>query len=54
MEPMDQGIDSAVLLEAEIDGLMRRLIWADSNAILRLEILLAKIKSERVVIKQQH
>ncbi len=52
-EQLDLGseMESVLVLEAEIDTLMRRLIVLDSNAFLRLENLLSKLKVERAVVR---
>jgi hypothetical protein len=49
MEQIDQGIESTELIEAEIDHLIRRLMETDPDALLRIEKLLEKIRSETVV-----
>lgn len=51
MKRIDQGIESSELIEAEIDHLVRRLIETDTDAMLRIEKLLSKIRIERAVEK---
>jgi hypothetical protein len=54
MERIDQGIESAELIEAEIDTLMRRLAEVDPDANLRLEKLFRKFRIETAVEKHCH
>lgn len=51
MDQIDLGCDLELitLLEAEIDSAMRRLLALDSNAVLRLEKMLQKLRIERCV-----
>lgn len=49
MERMDHCVDSATLLEAEIDALMTRLLEMDPDAMTRLERMLSKMRVRRAV-----
>ena len=49
VEKIDPGIETAVLLAAEIDVLIRRLLETDPDGLLRVEQVLRKIRVERCV-----
>lgn len=53
-EKIDQGVESTVLIEAEIETLMRRLQETDPDALLRLEKLFSKFRIERAVEAHCH
>lgn len=54
MTPIDAGVDSAVLLEAEIETLAIRLLEIDPNGILRLEQIVHRIKNAPPVVGGYH
>lgn len=49
MEKIDQGIESTELLEAEIDNLLRRLIYTTPNGAFRVHQVVKKVLNESVV-----
>jgi ubiquinone biosynthesis protein UbiJ len=49
---MDHSVDSPVLLTAEIETLMIRLLEMDPDAVTRLERLLSKMRVRRAVEKR--
>lgn len=54
MQKIDQGIEDVMVLEAEIDTLMRRLVEVDADAVMRIEKLVSRLKIERAVEKHCH
>lgn len=53
MDPVDAGIDSAVLIEAEIETLFRRLAEIDANALTRIEYLTYRFRQLAEIVERE-
>lgn len=53
MDPIDGGIDSAILIEAEIESLFRRLAEIDANAMMRIEYLTFRFRKLAEVVERE-